>query len=339
MLASKKTKQIFFFLTWLYLACICIATVLLHTQGDNWWPATLLLFGPRWILGLPLIVLIPLALIVNWRLLLPLGLSLLIFSGPFLGYNYPFGGADLSYGKFIRVLSCNTMNGNADSVALAKMIRDYSVDVVALQEAPKKFKLDLPKGWNTYHEGFLVILSRFPIEQGESVLTYHPPHKWKRHSLLASVVNTPIGRIAFHSVHLPSARYGLQNIISRKMGVDPEKADLLVTETMTRTSASKLVLSKINSTVLPSIVAGDFNMPRQSAIFRGFWGGYENAFAQTSTGYGWTFHDAFKGIPVPLAIDHVLSRNGATPLSFRIGPDIGSDHRPVIADIAINSSK
>jgi hypothetical protein len=40
--------------------------------GDRWWTASMLLFGPRWLLSLPLFLLVPAAAVFNRRLLLPL---------------------------------------------------------------------------------------------------------------------------------------------------------------------------------------------------------------------------------------------------------------------------
>jgi vancomycin resistance protein VanJ len=44
-------------LAWLYLALVLGLWLVLRTASDRWWPATLLLFGPRWVWLLPLAVL------------------------------------------------------------------------------------------------------------------------------------------------------------------------------------------------------------------------------------------------------------------------------------------
>ena len=43
----------------------------------------------------------------------------------------------------------------------------------------------------------------------------------------------------------------------------------------------------------------------------------------TGIGLGWM------GIP----IDHVLHRGFSSPVNMRLGPDIGSDHLPVVVDL------
>lgn len=325
-------------LAWLYFGIICIMTVVMYTMGDYWWPATLMLFGPRWIFGIPLILLIPAALLLNWRQLLPLGLALAVVLGPLLGYNIPSGSAEASNGRVIRVLSCNTMLANVDTDALVQIIRDYSVDVVALQEAMSLIELRLPHGWKRHRKGELVTYSRYPMSPSETALEYLSKDQWKRLPILVSILETPYGNVAFNNVHLPSPRYGLLEVVTPTSGIDPEKSGLLITETNGRLEASKQVLTVANASSLPIIVTGDLNLPRESSVYRSLWHNFDSAFEKTTFGYGWTFHNTYRGVPIPLALDHILTRGGAVPLTFFVGPEIRSDHRPIIADIEIMPS-
>ena len=43
--------------------------LLLHLAGDRWWPATLLLYAPRWPWAVPLGALVPAAALARRRLL------------------------------------------------------------------------------------------------------------------------------------------------------------------------------------------------------------------------------------------------------------------------------
>ena len=324
-------------LAWLYFGVICMITVLMYTMGDYWWPATLLLFGPRWALGIPMIFLVPAALFLNRRQLLPLGLALAVILGPLLGYNVPFGSAEASNGKVIRVLSCNTMLAHVDTDALAQIIRAYSVDVVALQEVTSPIKLRLPGGWKRQQKGELVTYSRYPMSPSETAKEYLSDDQWKRLPVLVSTLDTPYGKVSFNNVHLPSPRYGLLEAVTPK-GIDPEKSGLLVTQTQGRLESSKRVLTVVNASPLPIIVAGDLNLPRESSVYRSLWHNFDSAFAKTTYGYGWTFQNTYRGIPIPLGLDHILTRGGAVPLTFFVGPEISSDHRPIIADIEITPS-
>ena len=46
---------------WLYVVALLAVWLLLRFGGDRWWLATVMLFGPRWVYGLPLLLLVPAA--------------------------------------------------------------------------------------------------------------------------------------------------------------------------------------------------------------------------------------------------------------------------------------
>jgi vancomycin resistance protein VanJ len=79
------------------------------------------------------------------------------------------------------------------------------------------------------------------------------------------------------------------------------------------------------------VIAGDFNLPVESAIYRQHWAQYRNAFSQTGIGSGYTKHTRLFGV----RIDHVLSSKDVQPIRSFVGKDVGSDHLPLIADLAI----
>ncbi|MFP5221056.1 MAG: endonuclease/exonuclease/phosphatase family protein [Acidobacteriota bacterium] len=325
---------------WAYFAATLLALAILYLVGDNWWPGTLLLFGPRWSLALPLALLLPLALWRCRRALLPLALGGLIVAIPFMGLRWSFFAPRADEGGVVmRVLTCNVRTGNFNSGALSRVIRDRDVDLVALQECPPSVQLDLPAGWQKTQAGVITVMSRYPIQALEPVLAKHPPHVWTRHSLLPCIVATPRGTVAFHSVYLPSPRYGLQNSLDRSTGIDPRKAGLLVSETDNRRNVAHMVREAAQTKGMPFILAGDFNMPVESAIYQETWSDLSNAFSKRGRGYGWSFRDSVRSIPVDVRIDHVLSGNGASPLSCEVGPDVGSDHRPLIAEILIAQAR
>ncbi|MFV0423586.1 endonuclease/exonuclease/phosphatase family protein [Oleidesulfovibrio sp.] len=338
MVVKKRYIRLLIVTAWVYLFAVASAAGLLHFESDQWWPASFLLFGPRWMFGVPLLALLPAALFIRRSLLLPLGVAAVIFLWPLLGFNYASGDNDYLFDSRIRVLSCNAGGNAVDEKALSELIRSMDVDVVALQEFPGHLKLDLPDGWSKAQAGALAVYSRVPMEAGEPVLLDHPPHKWKRNSLLPVVITTRLGRVAFHSIHLPSPRYGLQHVLDKKRIINTEKTDLLEAQISQREEAAFFTRKVVNDATLPVIVAGDFNMPRESSLFRRFWGDMQDAFVANSTGYGWTFFERMKGIPVMVGVDHILTSNGVRSAWFQIGPDVGSDHRPIIADVIPDAS-
>lgn len=303
--------------------------------GDRWWPATFLLFAPRWLAALPLAVLLPLAVWRNRLALFPLLAGGAVVLGPFMGLQFNPGASGHPGGRTLRVLTCNVEGGSFDAKVLAALIDGTGADIVALQECPREIdlKLALPPKWQVSQSGQLAVISKYPLESPKTVQAMHPPHKWPRTCLLQCVVRAPGGDLVFNSIHLPSPRYGLQTLLDRHTLVAPSRKGLLVQETAQRRQTAREVQRIVASSTLPTIVAGDFNMPVDSSIYRAVWGGYQNAFSAAGCGYGWTQRSSVRGLPIPVRIDHVLVGGGLAARGCQTGAAVGSDHLPLLADI------
>lgn len=320
--------------SWCYLTLVVLLWLFIIIGGDRWWPATVILFSPRWVLALPLMILLPLAVWRNRNSFIPLLISTLVVFGPFMGMCLPLGKNTASGGTVLRILTCNLNAGNFNTAALCTLIRDIKADIVALQECPEGLSLGLPLEWQTVQNGGLAILSRYPLETTKSLQTFHHPHKWPRTSLLQCVIQAPGGSLIFNTVHLPSPRYGLQTVLDRTTFFSISRKWLLIEETAHRWQSAQKTGREIPSSPLPVIVAGDFNMPVDSAIYHDVWRGYNNAFSQVGFGYGWTEFTTIRGVKIGVRVDHVLTGKGFVTRACETGPDIGSDHLPLIADIS-----
>jgi vancomycin resistance protein VanJ len=316
-----------------YLSIDIIILLLMSYAGDRWWLATLILFGPRWIAALPLIILLPMAVFFNRRQLISLVIAALVVFGPLMGLCIPRGIARSPESRPLRVLTCNVQNGVYNEVMLNYVIEEYNADIVALQECPAEIKLKLPPDWNFVKEGELAVYSRYPLRMVSSIKALHPPHKWPRESLLQCIIQVPGGAIAFSTVHLPSPRYGLMNILDRHTVLNLSRRSLLEEETVNRQQTSQQIEWLASSMHLPVLVAGDFNMPADSSIYRRYWNSYANAFTSRGFGYGWTSHETIRGLEIGARIDHILTGEGLTPRHCMVGPDVGSDHYPLFAEI------
>lgn len=331
----KKFESILAFCAWTYLAGTLAALALMHLTGDRWWPGTLLLFGPRWMLALPLIPLLPLALWRIPRLLLPIVLGGLITLGPFMGFRCSLTTPERVGKGVIRVLTCNIGGKDFDSNKLSKLIRDLDVDLVSLQECPRELKLDLPPGWHSLQPGGLAIFAKYPIKEHTIVAGMHLPDTWPRTSLLPSIVSTPHGDISFNAIHLPTARFGIMHMLDRKYGINIKKADVLKTETNNRIQLSQKAHDVINRMKIPTVVAGDFNMPIESKIYKMHWSNLYNAFSSSGNGYGWTVSERIKNTFLQIRVDHILSNDQINSLACNVDKDIGSDHLPLTCDLLI----
>ncbi|MDM7916454.1 MAG: endonuclease/exonuclease/phosphatase family protein [Candidatus Eisenbacteria bacterium] len=321
-------------LVWLYGISVLVLVILLHMVADRFWIATLLMFSPRWILCLPLALLVPAALLAHRRLLWPLLVTGLLLVGPLLGFDLPLRAFHGSGDGELRVLTCNLRSSNEPFDALLSALPELRPDVVALQECPADH-VPLPAGWNVISEGSLLIASRYPIERSESRMARHPPHKYPRVSALQATIHLPDqGRaLRFCCVHLPSPRYGLDEVLDRRTLIAPKRRGTLVEETANRSAVSREVAGAVRVDSMDVLIAGDFNMPVESTIYRRDWSNYRNAFSDAGLGLGWTFRAELRRLSVGTRIDHVLMSRDWRARRAWIGPDVGSDHRPLIVDL------
>ncbi len=86
----------------------------------------------------------------------------------------------------------------------------------------------------------------------------------------------------------------------------------------------------------PLLVAGDFNATWDMYEFQDILHlGLRDAAAEDGKGWEMTWSRQLGFLPPLIRIDHVLYSKGITTTSYRTGIGQGSDHRPVIAELAI----
>ena len=320
-----------------YLLLVLAIWFLLYVGGDRWWPATLVLFGPRWLISLPLLVLVPLAARRERRQLIVLFVAAVIVFGPVMNLCVPFM-HKASKGPAIRVLTCNIGGSELDTEKLRRLIRESGADIVALQECSEETAAKVLSGWAVIQKQSLVVASHYPITLGKSRQAMHPPHLWPRFSLLQCLIKTPERELSFCSIHLPSPRYGLSHLLDRHVILNLSRMRVLNEEQELRRKTSEEIESIIRMESLPVIVAGDFNMPAESLWYRRVWADYSNAFSTAGFGYGLTETIAIRGFEYKVRIDHILTRGELAAGKCWVGPDVGSDHLPLVAEICRTES-
>jgi vancomycin resistance protein VanJ len=316
---------------WAYLALTLGVWAFIATTGDRLWFGTLLLFGPRWVWATPMVVLVPVAVRARHR---PVGSVLLSASvvvvGPIMGLCLPWrawlDGRPAAFS--VRVLTLNTQLGSVRPGDLAALVAEIRPDIVALQEqsafpGPRGSWGD---GWHVIEDGDLCLISRFPIEATEFIKGLVPGGHG---NAMRATLKTPAGCIAFHNVHLETPRWGLLAMIHGRR-LRPGGVAALEQSIAIRAEESRRVSGWVAGAAATVLVAGDFNLTGDSAIFRDCWSGYTDAFAEAGLGFGHTeFVKAWASVP----IDHILGGPGWRPRRCWVGPDVGSDHRPVIAEM------
>ncbi|ORT98080.1 endonuclease [Frankia casuarinae] len=94
--------------------------------------------------------------------------------------------------------------------------------------------------------------------------------------------------------------------------------------------------AQLEHATLPVVMAGDFNATRDHRPFRRLVNsGVRDAHDVVGGGWQPTWNSKSLILPPVLRIDHVLASPAFAVTGFEVGGDFGSDHRPVIADLAM----
>jgi len=322
-------------LTWSYVAAVLIAWLLLHLAGDHWWAASLLLFGPRWIGLLPVLFLIPLALVLQPGLLRPIVVIALIFVFGVMGYQLtpPWRSSSIDPTRLISVVTCNVHGGEAGWDRFQSLMYESAPDIVAIQELSGDVELPFSEEWHVAREGQLVLASPHPIRDVQKWYRHEPPTPWPPLVALSAIVDCPEGPVTVCNVHFTSPHDGITEALDRHTLVNINRTANLKRLNHIRQQESAAVSKWIGGLPDVDIVLGDFNLPVESRIYKEFWSNYRNAFSESGVGVGSTRWVLFHNFQYGVRIDHILTSDAWHPITCRVGRDIGSDHLPLVAQL------
>lgn len=314
-----------------FLAGAVTAAGLLQGLGDRWWPATVLLFGPRWILLLPLVPLVPAAAVLDRALLVPLGIAGLVVAGPVMGFRTGWRGwLTNPRPEDLTVVSFNARGGGTLVPGPGGLMVSWEADVAAFQECGPalRARIEALPDWHTGHHGSLCLVSRYPIVEIRA-MDRRVFEAAGGSALVATFSLDRGGRIVrVTNIHLETPREGLELIRAGRVlagiPVLREKSFLRAVE-LRRTRAW------VDDQPAPRVVVGDFNTPPESRAYRSAWGDWRNAFSHVGVGMGGTRLNGW----IRTRIDHVLADDAWTVTGARPGRDVGSDHLPMIAHLRL----
>jgi endonuclease/exonuclease/phosphatase (EEP) superfamily protein YafD len=232
---------------------------------------------------------------------------------------------DSTAGEKIRILTANLYVGNPDPRPFVALLTRVQPDIVVTEETRPRF-VDEIRGSGLYPfetEGDLSaaddkkVFSRYPIRDYRQ-LDDLPGHRVGRHAMRL-VIDSPAGPFIVYAIH-PDTPRSVEQWRDRNAYFERLAAAILG-----------------EAPGRPVVVAGDWNMPAHSAFFRDF-------FAVT----GYRF--ARPGLWLPVTrfatrlarfgyfgstIDHVAVSPDIRVTDWKRGSDIGSNHLPVIVDLAL----
>lgn len=320
----------------LYAIIVLVAWGVIYTAGDHWPLATFALFSPRAAWLLPLAVLAPATLLLSpRRIWLPLATGVCVLFA-LMDFNIPWRRlvARPEGANNIRVLTCNLHGQQANPATLESILTDAQPDIVALQDfvgQPRPRYTQQP-GWDMVQAGDLLLASRWPIHYLGIYggWDYLAEDREKTDTPLTGegawyAVEAPGGAIHFANIHLASPHFAIEALANSTS----EGLRKLRNNSLHRQHESAALRSRVEALGGPLILAGDFNTPDDSPLFRHAWSGFGDAFQSAGWGLGISYAKHYTAI----RIDHVLY---SPPFQCRkcwIGPDVGSGHRALVADL------
>lgn len=237
---------------------------------------------------------------------------------PIYGYYVPAAKPVQTNAAF-RLMNVNVLKQNEHYVLLGKAIQKYQPDILALQEPDQAWLKALSPYLKSYpYQKLIPQDNNFGIALYSKIPVSHVEEKWfgkdylgvKFPSILAELTwaNRHFSVLVTHPLP-PSGGFEVRN--SQLLDIASQKAQW-------------------GENV---IVTGDLNISQWSPFFQKFL--KRSNLLDTQRGFGvqpsWMVDSVLFAIP----IDHVLVSPKFRVINRQIGPDIGSDHRPVIVDLTL----
>jgi endonuclease/exonuclease/phosphatase (EEP) superfamily protein YafD len=214
----------------------------------------------------------------------------------------------------LRVMTFNLQDINQRHAEVLRYLVDSPADVIFLNEAFYVWRVELAKlapsfPWNSVQtERDVVVLSRVPLERIEFI----------------NLVGDK-GRALLAHARVGEATVALLGAHARK---PRHAADFKL-----RSRQLAQIAEVVGAQPGPIIVAGDFNATSASLTMQGFLQtaglrplGWQ--WPPLSTWPSWLPHLGFQ-------IDHILTKGGIQLVTAETGPDLGSNHLPLMAELRI----
>jgi vancomycin resistance protein VanJ len=314
----------------LYTALVIFYLIAHTLTGDRLWPVTLLAFLAHWLL-LPGFVLVPGLFLARqrWRAALA-GVSVVAFLALFGGLFLPKVPASTAAAcppdecVPLTAMTYNLLTNATDPDALVEMLRDSGADIVALQEvSPSRANLLERELAAAYPHRVLYdlgipgvgLLSRHPILEHELFYLQAQTHPYLRATL--DVEGAPLTVIVAHPPP--------PGLVGRTIRIHPQAPLDIASVTEMAASGG------------PTLLLGDFNFTDQNDVYRIVTrAGLRDAFREAGWGFGLTHprrlpqHGSF---PLLTRIDFIFYTGDFEATRAWVGPDAGSDHLPVLAEL------
>lgn len=297
------------------------------------WVLTTIAWAPQypWLLGALLLGAFSIAARSRTALVAS-AMAALFAAGVLMGPAFSLGPTGGS-GAVVRLLTLNAGDGRAGPAGLRDLLREARPDVVCLQEAATLLaaggdESTLEVDGEEFHvvrDRELAILSRLPISRRE----VHSLGFGTGRSVLEVRVQSGERELTVLATHFFRGRArGDAGTVSRAL------ADLTRSGQIHSLQTERL-LEIASQTSEPHAIAGDLNLPPRGRLYRRLTAEHTDAFRAAGRGYGYSFPGS---LPM-VRIDYVLPGRGLTVRRCRTLSTAGSDHRAVLAELALSDSE
>lgn len=270
-------------------------------------------------LHVPLLIVVPVALLLRKIYTVLPALALAVSTALWLVVPmFPQPSEARDTGQELKVITFNLYTGNRQIDSVVDWLLEQEPDVIMFQEVSYANAVRTPLDrlmtalpHVLYFEKSL-LFSRFPIvEQDTASLSKGE----KGRELIHAVLELESGNIAVYGVRLSTPNLSAG-------GYNEDK----------RNDQIAYLFDVLDDETLPFIIGGDFNLSEYSTVYHDLSREIQDAFRTAGTGPGFTWGPSQLPFLV-MRLDYVFADSAFEITDARVGPDLHSDHRPVVVTL------
>jgi endonuclease/exonuclease/phosphatase family metal-dependent hydrolase len=313
----------------------------MHLLGERFWPLAVLLYLPQHLFLLPVIILLPAALLAD----APAAIYWTLAAAPIIfllhvPYYLETGGR--SAPAKLKVMTNNYAQNHGQT--LKPFIDAQDPDILVLEDSGAASVLyrRLYPARTVRQLGQFVFIGKMALAGGK-ILAWPT---W-RGAPIAAVwqVSWQGEPLDIYSVHLPTPRGDFAKLaglglIKELAGRNRRASDhMSFAEAMTaRVQLAREFAFVLAQEKRPFVAMGDFNMPSEGYVHRVITAGVTDCFPHAGWGFGFTFpcdtHNPFTLGQPWLRLDYVLAGPGWSVEDCQVEPNRRSKHRAVVATLS-----